>query len=119
MSLADITGVLVTAGVARAYEENKVPKQPAYPYAVVGLSYAAPGVATMDGHRNVPHWLTVKVYARDADGVEAVTALVDGALNGRALPIAGKPVTEFLQANPMSRDADDSGVLGTVLVYRY
>lgn len=119
MSLADIAAQIVAAGVARVYEENTVPELPEHPYVVLGLSYATPGTATMDGHKHTPQWLTVKVYGRTTDSLEATTTTVDSALNGCALPLPGSPVAEFLQANQMSRDADDSGVLGTVLVYRY
>lgn len=119
MSLADIAAQVMAAGVARAYEENAVPAKPTYPYVVLGLSYAAPGAATMDGHRHTPQWLTANVYARTSDSLTAAISDVDAALNGRALPMPGSPVAEFLQANQMSRDASDGGVLGTVLTYRY
>lgn len=119
MSLADIVTLVQSAGVARVYEENKVPVTPSYPYAVLGSSYGAPGAQTTDGHRHVTRWVTVRIFGKTAASLDAVAEDVDAALNGRSLPLPGSPVAEFLQANQTSRDADDSGVLGTVLIYRY
>lgn len=119
MSLADIAAQVTAAGVSHVYEENKVPDLPEYPYVVLGGSYGTPGVATMDGHKHAPRWLTAKVFGKTTASLEATADLVDAALNGRALSIDGSPVAEFLQANQMFRDADDAGVLGTVLTYRY
>lgn len=119
MSLADIAAQLVAEGVKHVYAENAVPKLPEYPYVVVASSYGAPAAATMNGHSHTPRWLTVKAFGRTIAALEATTDAIDAAFNGRALPLPGDPVAEFLQANQMSRDAADGGVLGMVLTYRY
>ncbi len=120
MSVGAITAYLTDAGLEHAYSENGVPSKPNYPYAVIGLSYAAPGPATMDGHKSTPSWLTVRIFARTNDTLATTAALVDAALNGRALPVPGDPVAEFIQASQVARDADDApGVIGTLLVYRF
>lgn len=119
MSVENVVSQGGAAGVARVYAENTVPAKPSYPYVVLGLSHGAPGAATSDGHSHVTRWLTAKVYSRTVDQLTATSDQIDAAFNGRALPLDGSPVAEFLQANQMSRDADDNGVLGTVLTYRY
>ena len=114
-----LVAYLTSAPVVRVCAPNAVPESPTYPYAVVSLSFAAPGPATADGHKSTPKRLVVRVFAKSANAVEAWQSAIDGRLNGRALPLPGAPVAEFELAADVSRDPDDDGVLGVLMTYKF
>lgn len=120
--IAKLVTHLTGAPVVRVYETNQVPATVppnGYPYVVVALSYAAPGVATVDGHKSTPRRLTVRVFARTAAALDAWCGAVDARMNGRALPLTGSPVAEFEMSAEVQRDPDDAGVLGALMTYKF
>lgn len=110
---------LTGAPLARVYPANGVPTQPNYPYVVLTLSHAAPGPATSDGHKSTPKRLLARAFARNANNLEEVCAVIDARLNGRALPLAGAPVAEFEMATDVDRDSATAGVLGSLMTYKF
>ena len=111
---------LTAAGVKRVYAFGSVPKSPEYAYMVVSASRVitqAKGLA--GGHGLVRWFLTTQSFGRthaDADILDhlAFTALQDQQL---AASIACGPCD--MQTSALTRDPDDTGVMGRTTVYAF
>lgn len=119
MSADVLVTALRTAGVARVYAVNEVPKKPTYPYAVLAVSPAAPQVRTLDGSGDPTGRFTVQHFGKSDDSLADVTAYTFAAFDGRELPLDGSPVAWQEITTAVYRDSDDDGVLTITHTYRY
>ena len=115
--IARLTG----AGVARVYEQGKVPPRPDYPYAVAGVDTGMPrarGLAGGAGTSLVRAY--VQAFGRTTLSVRTLLAAADGVLNDVHLTeIPGAPRSERELAAQILRDPDDDGVLYELHTYTW
>ena len=115
--IARLTG----AGVARVYEQGKVPPRPDYPYAVAGVDTGMPrarGLAGGAGTSLVRAY--VQAFGRTTYSVRALLAAADEALNDVHLTeLPSAPRSERELAAQILRDPDDDGVLYGLHTYTW
>jgi len=117
--LDDITELAVDAGM-RAYSIGSVPTSPAYPYAVIGTDTGTPGLRrTGGGSTRKDRRITVQIFGRSDDSVLVYAGLADGVFEDKVLSsLDGSPFSMRELQTPITRDADDNGVLYLLHTYK-
>lgn len=107
------------AVVDRVYEPNKVPPKPVYPYAEVSSSGWLPEAYSLDNSHGLRDFqLVIRVFGRGEDSVDAVMGpLLDLFVDAYVGEYGPGRLT--LSPQPLARDADDNGVLGSIATLNF